>query len=307
MRRALAGIALAALAGCGGTTAEPTLHETETERYHHILLPGADPNGLAWDASRRMLYVADDDHARLLVVVNGVVLGARELRDVGAGSGGLAQLGDGSVAAARFGTDGDGGVVRLLSSEAVRPVPSLDPARHRLGVAAYGDLYVAWFSGAHDAWTGGVSRVDVFSGGETDVLTGLGKAVGVAVLGELLVVSDQDHDSLVGCHLPDCADRALLATIPTPDLMTASDVEVFVSSRDGNVYAVTSEGEVRTVASELGGQPRGLAWDAEDRQLFVAVHDPSAHPRHLIAVVDVPAPAATSGADAAPAADAAAP
>jgi hypothetical protein len=282
------------LVACGGST--PVVeHETQTERYHHILLPDADPNGLAWDGSRSTLYVADDDAARVLVIVNGVVLDGRPLRGAGAGAGGLVQLGDGSIASARFGTEGDGGIVRLLSDEAVRPIGGLDPSRHRLGVASYGELYVAWFSGEHDAWTGGVARVDVFSGGETDVLTGLGKAVGVAVLGDLLVVSDQNHDSLVGCHLPDCADRALLATLPTPDLMTASDTDVFVSSRDGNVYAVTANGEVRTVASDLGGQPRGLAWDEEDRELFVAVHDPGPHPRHAIAIVEVQAPA---GADA---------
>lgn len=286
--RALAALGAAlSFAGCGGAP-PPVLHERETERYHHILLPDdADPSGLAWDDDRRMLYVADDARARLLVIVNGVVLGARDLVGAGATGGGLARLGDGSIASARFGAQDDGGIVRLLSDEAVREVPSLDPSRHRSGVAAYGDLYVAWFSGQHDAWTGGVARVDTFSGGETDVLTGLGKAVGVAVLGDLLVVSDQDHDSLVGCHLPDCGDRALLATIPTPDLMASSDAEVFVSSRDGSVYAVTASGEVRTLASELGGTPRGLAWDPEDHELFVAVHDPGAHPRHSIAIVGV--------------------
>jgi hypothetical protein len=283
-------LVLVSLLACAcGSTPPPALHETETERYHRVLLPDADPNGLAWDGSRGTLWVADDDAARVLVIVNGVVLGSRELRAAGTGAGGLALLGDGSIACARFGSEGDGNVVRLLSDEAVRPIAGLDPARHRLGVAAYGELYAAWFTGTHDAWTGGVSRLDVFSGGETDLLTGLGKAVGVAVLGDLLVVSDQSHDSLVGCHLPDCADRALLATLPTPDLMTASDTEVFVSSRDGNVYAVTASGEVRTVARDLGGQPRGLAWDDEDRQLFVAVHDPAPHPRHAIAIVDVPA------------------
>lgn len=272
------------VAGCGGTTAAPTVHEVETERYHRILLPDADPNGLAWDASRRLLYVADEREPRLLVISNGVVLSTRPLGEVGAGAGGLAQLGDGSIAAARYGREGEGGVVRVLSDEAVREVPGLDPARHRLGVASYGELYVAWFTGTHDAWTGGVARVEG-SGAEVDVMVGLGKAVGVAVLDDLLVVSDQDHDSLVGCHLPECGDRALLATVPTPDLMTATDTEVVVSSRDGNVYAVTREGAVRTAASELGGTPRGLAWDGEDRELFVAVHDPGAHPRHAIAVV----------------------
>jgi len=281
------------LSACGSAP-PPEAHAPEVERYRHILLPGADPNGLAWDADRRTLYVADDDRARVLVIVNGVVLGERPLPGAGTGGGGLAQLGDGSVACARFGTDGDGGVVRLLSDEAVRSVPSLDPERHRIGVASYGDLYVAWFAGTHDAWTGGVARVNVFSGGETDVLTGLGKAVGVAILGDVLVVSDQSHDSLIGCHLPDCADHALLATVPTPDLMASNDTEVFVSSQDGSVYAVTSEGTVRTAASELGGQPRGLAWDETTRHLFVAVHDPAEHPRHTIAIVDVPAPAAAS-------------
>lgn len=293
MRR-LCAIALL-LSACGASPPPTLVHVRETESYRRILLADADPNGLAWDGERHTLYVADDDHANVLVIVNGIVLGARELRDAGAGAGGLAQLGDGSIASARFGMEGDSGIVRLLSDEAVRSVGGLDPSRHRLGLAAYGDLYVAWFTGTHDAWTGGVARVDTFSGGETDVLTGLGKAVGVAILGDLLVVSDQSHDSLVGCHLPDCADRALLATIPSPDLMTASDAEVFVSSRDGHVYAVTPEGTVRTIAGDLGGLPRGLAWDADDHELFVAVHDPAtSHPRHTIAIVEVEVPGRVS-------------
>lgn len=276
------------LIGCAGTQAPALEHATETARYHSILMPDADPNGLAWDSSRRTLYVADDDHARVLVVVNGIVLSTRDLRGAGGGAGGLVQLGDGSIASARFGTDGDGGIVRLLSDEAVRAIPNLDPERHRIGLAAWGDLYAAWFAGPHDAWTGGVVRVDVNTGAETAVLADLGKVVGVAVLDGLLVASDQTHDSLFSCHLPDCTDRSLLAMVPTPDLMTSSADEIFVSSRDGNVYGVTSMGVTRTVASEVGGDPRGLAWDAEDRELFVAVHDRRAHPRHLIAIVEVP-------------------
>jgi len=287
MRRLALALAFAAL-GCGASTAPPPEHATETERYRHILMDRVDPNGLAWDPSRRVLYVADDDQAQVMVVSNGVVLAGRPLRDVGGGAGGLVQLGDGSIACARFGTDGDGGIVRLLPDEAVRVVPGLDPSRHRLGVAAWGDLYVAWFSGPHGAWTGGVARVDLATGAETPVLGDLGKVVGVAILDDLLVVSDQTHDSLFACHLPDCADRSLLAMIPAPDLMTASADEVFVGSRAGNVFGVRADGTTRTVASELGGEPRGLAWDAEDRELFVAIHDPGAHPRHLIAIVEVP-------------------
>jgi hypothetical protein len=293
--RALA-IACFLIIGCGASAPPAAEHTTETERYRHILMENVDPNGLAWDPSRRLLYVADDDRAQVMVIVNGVVLAGRPLQGAGGGAGGLTQLGDGSIACARFGTDGDGGIVRLLSDEAVRAVPGLDPSRHRLGVAAWGDLYVAWFSGPHDAWTGGVARVDIATGAETQVLGDLGKAVGVAILDDLLVASDQTHDSLFACHLPDCTDRSLLAMIPTPDLMTASADEVFVSSRDGNVYGVRADGSTRTVASEVGGQPRGLAWDSEDRELFVAIHDPSPHPRHLIAIVEVPAlPAADAG------------
>jgi hypothetical protein len=293
-----AALLLVVIAGCGSTSQAPTLvHSTETDRYHHILLSDADPNGLAWDGDRHTLYVADDAHARVLVIVNGVVLSSRDLASAGGGAGGLAQLGDGSIASARYGTHDDSGIVRLLSDEAVRPVTGLDPARHRLGLASYGDLYVAWFAGPHDEWSGGVARVDTFAGTETDVLTGLGKAVGVAVLEDVLVASDQNHDSLVGCHLPDCTDRSLLATIPSPDLMTASEHELFVSSGDGNVYAVTLTGEVRTVASDLGGLPRGLAWDPESEHLFVAVHDPAtSHPRHTIAIVSLGAePEAQNG------------
>ncbi len=277
------------LAACGGAT--PVVRHAEVaERFQAITIGTADPNGIAWDDARGLLYVADDDAPRVLVIMNGVVVGERGLSGAGDGAGGLVLLGDGSLAVVRYGADGEGGVVRLLSDEAIRPISGLDGARRRLGAASWGDLYVAWYGGEHDAWVGGVARVDAHAGGETDVLIGLGKAVGVAVIDDLLVVSDQSHDSLVACPLPECAERSLLAVVPTPDLMTATDTEILVSSLDGNVYGVTRTGVVRIVASELGGEPRGLAWDGDGRRLFVAVHDPSPAAAHRIAVVELPAP-----------------
>lgn len=283
MRALALALALSTL-GCGGAAATVVRASEEVERHRHIVLETADPNGIAWDDARHLLYVADDDAPRVLVLSNGVVVAERGLGSVGAGAGGLVQLGDGSLAVVRYGAGDDGGVVRLLSDEAVRPIPGLDGSRHRLGAASWGELYVAWYTGEGDARTGGVARVDAYGGGETDVLIGLGKAAGVAVIDDLLVVSDQNHDSLVVCHLPDCEDRALLAAVPTPDLMTATETEVLVSSGDGSVYAVDRMGRVRVAVSELGGEPRGLAWDAEGQRLFVAVHDPHGS-AHSIAIV----------------------
>lgn len=284
-------LALATL-GCGATAAVVRGPEEEVERYRRIALGAVDPNGIAWDPSRHLLYVADDDAPRVVLLSNGIVVGDRGLGEVGPGAGGLVQLGDGSLAVVRYGREDDGGVVRLLSDEAVRPIEGLDGARHRLGAASWGELYVAWYTGAPDAWTGGVARVDAYGSGETDVIVGLGKAAGVAVIDDLLVVADQNHDSLVACRLPECEERALLAVVPTPDLMTATETEVLVSSQDGNVYAVTRTGQVRIVASELGGEPRGLAWDADGERIFVAVHDPSDR-AHAIAIVPFAAPSPT--------------
>lgn len=289
--RALAFTLALSTLGCGATAAVVRAPE-EVERYRHIVLETADPNGIAWDDSRHLLYVADDDAPRVLVLSNGIVVAERGLGSVGPGAGGLVQLGDGSLAVVRYGGGEDSGVVRVLSDEAVRPIAGLDGTRHRLGAASWGELYVAWYTGEQDAWIGGVARIDAYGGGETDVLIGLGKAAGVAVIDDILVASDQSHDSLVACRLPECEERVLLAPVPTPDLMTATETEVLVSSLDGNVYGVTRMGEVRIVASELGGEPRGLAWDAEGRRLFVAVHDPNGS-AHSIAIVELPEASAT--------------
>lgn len=291
--------------GCGGTTPAVETRATDTERFHRILLDdGTDPNGLAWDESRRTLFVADDDAARVLVIINGVVCQRLPLGDEGnPGAGGLVRLFDGSVAAVRYGMDDDGGITRLLADEAVRPIEHLDRARHRLGIDAWGgDLYVGWYTGGHDAYTGGVERVSVSSGEETEVLRELGKVAGVAISGDLLYAADQSHDAIVRCALPDCATRERIAELPRPDLMTAAPDGVFVSSGAGSVHAISSTGVVTLLADDLGGEPRGLAFDEGSRRLFVAVHDPAtAHPRHAIVIVPLPepeAPAEAADADA---------
>ena len=107
---------------------------------------------------------------------------------------------------------------------------------------------------------------------EQDLITGLSKPAGVAVVGDQLFVSDQGTGKVLAYSL--AAVRAQPAK--------AEDGRVVA----GTLYAVAPDGKVRTLASGWPGI-RGVAYDAQNKRLFAAVTAPNAASPATIRIVPI--------------------
>lgn len=235
-----------------------------------------DPNGLWW--ADGVLHIADDDNNRVLqwTDADGLAL-VGELPEASADGAGLGQLvaqADGTLVVTRFGYGTSGDVVTLAPDGTGSVVPNLDVERRRIGLtlAEDGALYDGWFVSGDAGRVGAVSRLDL-SGTETDVITDLGKPVGVLASGDSLYVSDQDAGEVLIAPLADPSDLSVLATLDSPDLLCAGpDGSLYTGGGEGEVRQIGADGAVSSVASGYQ-EVRGVAYDADNRRLFVVDHD----------------------------------
>ena len=158
----------------------------------------------------------------------------------------------------------------------------MDATRRRIGIttAPGGALIEGWFI---RGGTGSISQLSVTggAGSERELVTGLGKPVGLAVAGDQLFVSDQNTAqvlvyslAVVRAQPATAAAGKVLATFTTADgldLMTAaSDGTLYLGGTGGKLFQISPSGAVKTLAS---GWPaiRGVALDERNRRLFAAV------------------------------------
>lgn len=235
-----------------------------------------DPNGLWW--SDGVLSIADDDNNRVLRWTDadglGLVGDLPEPSADGAGLGQLVALADGTIVVTRFGYGTSGDVVTLAPDGTGGVVPGLDVERRRIGltVADDGTLYDGWFTSVDGARVGAVSVLSL-DGGETDVLSDLGKPVGVLASGDTLYVSDQDAGEVLTAPLSDPGNVSVLAQVDSPDLLCAGpDGSVFTGSEEGDVRQISADGTVSTLVSGYQ-EVRGVAYDADNARLFFVDHD----------------------------------
>lgn len=235
-----------------------------------------DPNGLWWDGVA--LTIADDDNNRILTWTDADGLGLLstlpEPSPDGAGLGQPVLTSDGTVVVPRFGYGTAGDVVTLAADGSSAVVPGLDTERRRIGlaVAADGTLYDGWFISGEAGRVGEVNVLDL-AGSETPFLTGLGKPVGVLVVGDTLYVSDQDAGEILATPLRDPGAVEVHAQVEDPDLLgEGPDGSLYTGSSDGSVRQVGTDGSVSTFASGYQ-EVRGVAYDAANRRLFFVDHD----------------------------------
>lgn len=290
---------LMALAACGGSTPSATpdagmADETRDRGPTRLALDG-DPNGLWWDATDQVLYVADDNGNRILRWTDEAGFGlAADLPAAGAQGAGLGQVvrtPGGAVVVTRFGFGSAGDVAFVGADGVAGVVPGLDPIRRRIGltVTADGRLFDSWFvRQASGERVGSVGALEL-NGREEEVVTGLGKPVGVLALDGALLISDQDLGQILKAPLEDLSSWTVFAEVDAPDLMAVGrDGGLFMGSSGGVVYEVSAAGATAVYASGFRGV-RGVAYDAAHRRLFVAEHDPDesdgvSHAVHIVPV-----------------------
>ena len=241
----------------------------------------ADPNGLWWDDATGTLYIADDGNNRVLewTEATGVKLVANlpAAPQDGPGLGQIVKTADGKLVVTRFGFGTAGDVVYVdADGTTTGTVPGLDVTKRRIGltVASDGTLYDGYFVKTATSQIGAVAKLDL-AGAETDVITSLSKPVGVFADGANLIMSDQAKNSVLEAPIATPANlEALVAAIDGPDLLCAGPGGTyFTGGTTGEVRQITAAGAYSTFA---GGflQIRGVAYDAKNKRLFAAEHDP---------------------------------
>lgn len=279
-------VALLALAACGGS-------DDDVDRGPTTIELQAKLNSLYWDARASRLYLTDDDAGVNAIktwdgdkgfsVVYPLPAMAADQRPT---LGQLTRGADGNLYATRFGFGSYGTVVAVPSTGSSFNLMGLDGARRRIGITptADGKLIDGWFRGGGSGPSGVISELTVGAAGlagERDLVTGLSKPAGVAVVGDQLFVSDQGTGQLLAYSLaavraqPATAkDGRVVASFTTADgldLMTAaSDGTLYFGGSGGTLYVVSPNGAVKTLANGWPGI-RGVALDAANRRLFVAV------------------------------------
>jgi sugar lactone lactonase YvrE len=267
-----------ALFACGGAKHDAAAPENVKPEGVQCIPVDGDPNGLFWDEKSQALLVADAAGNRILkwTEAGGIVpFVALPTAEPGAGLGQIAQSADGTLLVTRFGKGSAGGVIRVSPSGSADLVPELATDRRRLGltVSADGRIFESWFKrGAEHERTGAVSELDL-GGGETDLVTGLAKPVGVLAYGDTLFISDQEQGKILQAPLAEPANTTVLASLLQPDLLAAGpDGSLFAGSRSGGVHRIEHTGAV-SVALPSKQQVRGVAYDPEKRRLFASEHD----------------------------------
>ncbi|HEX7665929.1 MAG TPA: hypothetical protein VF407_15485, partial [Polyangiaceae bacterium] len=236
-----------------------------------------DPNGLWWDDASQTLFIADDDNNRLLKYTDAD--GITKVADFpaaspsGAGLGQIARLADGSFVITRFGYGTAGDVVIAKTDGTASLIPNLDVTKRRIGIAVASDgtIFDSYFTKGGAGNLGAVAKLTV-GGTETDVVTGLGKPVGLTVVGSSLYISDQDVGQLFATPVASPGTATVFAQLPNADIVCPGpNGTIFSGGSDGNVRQISADGQTTVFAGGFQAA-RGVAYDATNKRLFVADH-----------------------------------
>jgi len=224
MRRSLSCICLAAswllLATLASCVSTPTVLTPSAVIELPRIAVDARPNGIAIRPADGAVFIADDASNTVLSSSDGKRFVRYAAVPVVAGQpNSLSQLtfaNSGALWVARFGFGTTGTVFAIPTLDTARAITGLDPTRRRLGLVAVGpgQFLSTWFvkNDSHPA-QGGLSLITYDAAAanaagkaagkvdERDVMSGLGKPIGVAVSGDSVFVSDQAANTIVGASL----------------------------------------------------------------------------------------------------------
>jgi hypothetical protein len=271
---------LAALAGCGGdnVTAVP-----------QRIAVSASPNGIAVRPADGAVFITDDQTNGVLSSPDGRTFSHYASVPVVAGqSNSLSQLSfadAGALMIERFGFGTASAVFSITGADTIAALSGPDPARRRLGLISIGSnrLLSTWFIklGSNPP-QGGLSLItydpNAHTAVERDLLTGLGKPVGVAVSGDAVYVSDQANNDIVKSSLSALlggsqavAPGAQFAQVNSPDLMAVdASGTLYTKCNTTGLCRIAPDGTLSLLANDFQ-DARGVAVDA---------------PRHLLYAVD---------------------
>ncbi|SAL13747.1 Virginiamycin B lyase [Caballeronia terrestris] len=255
------------LAGCGS----PGPHGAAQS----IALDGA-PNGVAVRSSDGAIFVTDDAAGAIVVSRDAARFATyAAIPNDGAPRNSLSQIAtgaDGDLFVTRFGFGTASAIFRVDASGDVSLASGIHPERRRLGLVVLSgtEWLSSWFVKQGE---GGVSLVT--SGTERDLVTGLGKPVGIAVSGNTLYITDQTNNRVVkvdlqaalGASAP-VAATDVFAAVPSPDLLAASpDGTLYTKCGEHGLCRISKNGDTTALATDFD-EPRGVAVDAVRKRLL---------------------------------------
>jgi hypothetical protein len=277
-RAAAACLAFAALAPWSSAFTAPAPEQIVTD---------AKSNGIAVRPADGALFITDDrSNSILMREGSGSFTPYATLPSVEGQPNSLSQLAfadSGELLIQRFGFGSSGAIFDIARSGASVQLTGTDPVRRRLGLAVLGQgrLLSTWFIKDKDRpISGGLSLVTYdatnHSATERDLLTGLNKPVGVAVVGDNVFVADQVGNAifraslaeLLGLGAPRTAS-AKAAEVKDPDMMAADiDGTLYTKCNSTELCAIAPDGRVSVMARDFH-DTRGVAIDTQRRLLYV--------------------------------------
>jgi glucose/arabinose dehydrogenase len=268
-----------------------------------VTVSGA-PNGIAVRETDGAVFVTDD-------TISGIAM-TPDIADASAafspyasipatpgGRTSLSQIAfgpNGHLLVERFGFGKSSAVFDVAANGQVSLASATNPERRRLGLVVLdgGTFLSSWFAKEGEAApAGGVSMI---TRGETpgsvierDIVSGLGKPVGLAVVDDTLFISDQAANRIVKVDL--LAARTANAPIEASDVFANVDEpDLLAAAPDGALYTkcgahalckFSKRGRMTVLADDFDS-PRGVAVDVA-RKRIVAVDRASARdqPSHV--------------------------
>lgn len=241
------------------------------------------PEGLWWDSATQTLYIANDGGQQIIrwrEDINAFIVAAK-LPEIAATAGSLGQLAkakDGTWLVTRFGFGLAGAVLQASSDgSTVNAIGGLDVKRRRVGltVASDGTVYDGWFLvvGTAPPTMGTVSRLALDGSGETDLVTGIGKPVGVLAFGDQLYISDQLNGVILKTPLASPGTTTTFATVAGADELAAGSTGIiYAASSTGSVWSIASDGTPTSLHDGYKAL-RGIAYDPDHKRVFVSEPD----------------------------------